>query len=307
MAAGLAREIAWNGIAIRVPRDWNLAAVSDEPGSGYVRVDDEDMPRVEVKWELPKGAPDLEKVKRRLLEQVRRGSKKARAQLMVVEPEEGQSGQGNPDLVTFEWRADVASRVQIQRCKKCKRVTVAQVYMPLEEVRSTLPERVLATLRDHPDDAWVPWSVYEFRFDSPPEFTLAESHMYIGRLELNFARGEETLQFAQWGAADQRLGGEDLSTWVQREFRRELKNHRAEISEQARGEDPGVCVEGRDMAIRTRARAVAAALLKRETARVLRWHMWHCRGANRLYAVRGLLAPSGLGLFAECVERVVCH
>ena len=50
MAEGETTVIGWQGITAWVPADWMLAGVGGDRRQGYLRVDYERMPRLQVKW-----------------------------------------------------------------------------------------------------------------------------------------------------------------------------------------------------------------------------------------------------------------
>jgi len=72
--------VAWQGISVEVPEDWTLGAIGAGERSGYLRLDDRDMPRLEVKWEHAPRGSDPELVVRRFLNMLKRGRKGQRAE-----------------------------------------------------------------------------------------------------------------------------------------------------------------------------------------------------------------------------------
>ena len=40
----------WQGITARLPEDWHLAALGGDRKAGYLRLDDSERPRLEIKW-----------------------------------------------------------------------------------------------------------------------------------------------------------------------------------------------------------------------------------------------------------------
>ena len=53
-----------------VPADWSLAVVDGDRTNGYVRLDDEDIVRLELKWEKPKGRVVLSQIVDRYLQEL---------------------------------------------------------------------------------------------------------------------------------------------------------------------------------------------------------------------------------------------
>ena len=55
--------LGWNGITVELPEDWELSGLSGDDKSGYLRLEDADMPRLELKWsESKQKKPDLQRV-----------------------------------------------------------------------------------------------------------------------------------------------------------------------------------------------------------------------------------------------------
>ena len=40
----------WAGITLSIPDSWEIAGISGDQKAGYLRLDDENMPRLELKW-----------------------------------------------------------------------------------------------------------------------------------------------------------------------------------------------------------------------------------------------------------------
>ena len=56
-------KFGWQGVSMELPANWELGGLSGDYNNGYVRMDDEDMPRMELKWSKSKEKkPDLQKI-----------------------------------------------------------------------------------------------------------------------------------------------------------------------------------------------------------------------------------------------------
>src|SRR4028118_743807 len=53
--------IGWQGLSATTPVEWNLAQYAGNRVRGHLRVDDPDGPRLELLWEQPTKAVDLER------------------------------------------------------------------------------------------------------------------------------------------------------------------------------------------------------------------------------------------------------
>ncbi|MGB9596817.1 MAG: hypothetical protein ACPL7B_11095, partial [Candidatus Poribacteria bacterium] len=56
-------RFGWQGITMEIPSNWELSALSGDYDNGYIRMDDENSPRMELKWsKLREKKPDLQKI-----------------------------------------------------------------------------------------------------------------------------------------------------------------------------------------------------------------------------------------------------
>jgi len=43
-------RVGWQGFTFMLPEDWNIGAIGGDRNEGYLRFEDGDMPRLEIKW-----------------------------------------------------------------------------------------------------------------------------------------------------------------------------------------------------------------------------------------------------------------
>ena len=68
----------WHHLSFERPEDWSIGAVSGDFSTGYLRLDDSEMPRFELRWERTRGRESADQVVARYLKNLAgKGGKKA--------------------------------------------------------------------------------------------------------------------------------------------------------------------------------------------------------------------------------------
>ncbi|HIE09356.1 MAG TPA: hypothetical protein EYP65_05850, partial [Armatimonadetes bacterium] len=202
--------VAWQGISVEVPEDWTLGDIGAGERSGYLRLDDRDMPRLEVKWEHAPRGSDPELVVRRFLNMLKRGRKGQRAEEvrrglpLIPEREERKT-------LCFLWRGNFKGYGAAWFCRECKRAVIAQVLGRADERGlEELAKEVLSSLRDHPEGEETVWSVYGLTVVVPSDWRLLGFRFLTGYLNLKFGRGKDTVTVHRWAMAEHLLSEGDL-------------------------------------------------------------------------------------------------
>ena len=47
--------VGWQGISLHVPEEWNIGGIGGTRDDGYLRLQDADLARVEIKWAQAEG------------------------------------------------------------------------------------------------------------------------------------------------------------------------------------------------------------------------------------------------------------
>lgn len=307
----LQRTVACHGISFQVPSDWNLAALSSQPDSGYLRLDDDQMPRLEVKWLRPSSSalPDLLNVKRRYVASLQRAARKSHSQLILEDESQslGKKGRRARNFLSFRWQASQQGRVVISSCNACGRQVLAQLYAPLGANLTGTADAVFATFRDHSPDHWHTWSIYDLLFKVPADFQLLSQNLLLGRLEFAFQRAAERLVFSQWAVAGTHLAHRSLLEWFQAHLLSRTKGFRLETSETSFRDHPALSIHGQRAGSTVLLGILSAAFTKKQSASHLHWRLWHCPQVNRLFSLQAVLLPPNSSLVDQLVQEVRCH
>ena len=200
-----------------IPRDWKLGAVGGDRKSGYLRIDDERMPRLQVKW-----SPNRIDLIRKRDEYVKRlavGKRRRPTGLEVDAEAKFLSGRGKPgkDFRTFAWRGPQCGYGVLWNCQACGRSLIAQVTWRPEERLHDVARDILTSLEDHDEGGWRTWALDGLAFLAPEKYELGKWRWLTGYLEFNLAQEKRTLKVARWGIVSRILGKHSLSEWYKSE------------------------------------------------------------------------------------------
>ena len=297
----------WQGITVSAPSDWNLAAVGGDMKSGYLRLDDGDMRRLEVKWS--QGVANTEKVLSRYLSQLSRRAK-PRSSVSVERDVKILSRRTKSDkkFTCFRWQApQLRACGAIWYCHTCGRTVVSQVTGTSQENVEDLSRQVLGSLEDHPRKGLSTWALYGLVCRVPETYVLQGQVLKAGYLELEFAKGRNTLRVLRWGMANVALSGKALESWLREQWRRrrDVQTPLAASPSAVRGHD-GLQLSGARRKFMHLPRSFLAQVFRQKAANEFQAKAWHCPASNRIYCVEALGVP-GEPVVDEVVSGLECH
>jgi hypothetical protein len=297
--------IGWQGISARVPVDWTLTAVGGERKSGYLRVDYEQTPRLQVKWS--RRHIDLEKKRDEYVKRLTVGKRRKPTGLEVSTDLKVISKRSKPkkELVTFAWRGQHCGMGVLWNCEVCGRAIIAQVTWPLAEEGRERAQGVLESLEDHSVGGWDSWGVDGLAFLAPEDFELGGWKRMTRYLEIRLARKEETLKVARWGLVPLVLGERSIAQWYRDSFERRRDVRWEGEGREIKGHE-GLWAWGERRRMAGALRAGLARMVGRSPVVKFEARVWHCPESNRLYLVEGLYGDAGEALHGAA-ESILCH
>ncbi|HUU55139.1 MAG TPA: hypothetical protein VMY87_09510 [Armatimonadota bacterium] len=297
--------VGWHGISARVPAEWTLAAVGGDRRSGYIRVDHERMPRLQVKWS--RKHIDLEQKREEYIKRLTVGKRRRATGLEVTTDVKVLSKRSKPkkELVTFAWRGSHCGMGAIWNCEVCGRALIAQVGWPIEEEGREVAQEVLESLDDHGIGGWDTWGVDGLVFLAPTDFELQGWKRMTRYLDLKLVRNQEKLMVARWGMVPLVLGDRSVQAWFEEENRRR-RDVAWQVGEATIRGHEGVRAWGERRRIAGSLRTGLARALKRSPVVQFEARAWHCPESNRLYLVESLHDGKG-GALQGAVESILCH
>jgi len=302
----------WQGITVETPPNWNIGAISGDASGGYVRYDDDEMPRLEIKWSSDKGFVDLNTVIDKYLKDLQKNRKKKAPKVEVdrdvklISKRKRKKG----GLKCFHWQAENEGYGAAWTCRDCSRTVIAQVMAPVgqapEEARE-LAGNVLLSIDDHPTDGWVLWSAYGFSCYAPEDFKVSGQKLMAGLIELEFEKDTEKIKMARWGMANVALKKKTLEQWIGGEAAKELRKHKADREQTSILGHDGLTIEGSNIGGLQLLHRFYLHCTDKPYADRLIARAWHCEETNRIYYVETYVDRANVGLADELVARIECH
>ena len=302
----------WQGITGDVPQDWALGAVDGDWQSGYFRIDDEKVARLEARWTQTKGGFSADRVVKKYLRVVKRDMKKSSRTARISCPcpaidrlgvFEGRKG------VSFSWDGDSHVRGAIWRCESCNRIVFLQLGLKSNNGQE-VASKILRSLKDHPSAGTSLWSVYGLRCHIPSGYQLTSCSLTVGFLQLCFASREfpkRQLEISRWGPARFLLKGRELAEWWTGYL---LSRDEGPTSSAKDGEmHSHVCMTASGELKGGFSPQAKGRVLKLRRLFSIKWcgKAWHCPQSDRVYAVRSTDHPRAFDLVNELAEGGVCH
>lgn len=310
-------KFGWQGIEMELPANWELGGLSGDYNNGYIRMDDESIPRIELKWTKTKDKkPDLHKILDAYFKTMKKrmgpGSSllSIKRDINLVKNEEFFEGR---DVLFYNWKANVRANGAIWHCKECKRTIVVQIMGYIKESILPLTIRILESIHDHPTGHTSLWSAYQLTAEVPRRYQLERRKLMSGYLLLSFADGSRVLNVERYGLANVTLKETDLRTWFRGYYAKMLRKYGfsfKEIEENGQGDDDDVRIEmlGQDKRIIDKIPfspifAIDKILRRKQVASTF----WHCKKSNKIFVVMAMSKRGASELAAQVASSIKCH
>ena len=293
----------WQGISAKVPSDWSLGAIGGEFKSGYLRLDDADRPRLEVKWSA--GAVDLDKALDKYLRSLKKPRRGREISTEVDAHLLAQRARPKKSLRSFRWEAENQAWGVIWSCQVCGRTVVAQVLGRPGEDLAPRAREVLLSLEDHGAEGELTWAVYGLVCRVPEGYALEKHKLMSGYLQLDFAQGHRKLKVSRLGLARLLLGERTLRDWL------ELENiKRRDVSWEASDLElhghPAAQLRGHRRRLGHRLRRATEKLLQLGPPVDFALQAWACPDSNRIYLVESFHHGEP-DVLRRVVNSIPCH
>ncbi len=301
-------RVGWQGLSFTMPDDWNIGAIGGEKAQGYLRYDDGDMPRLEIKWaDAGTGFVDLNKVVEKYLREMSKGKKSRTEVSRDVKLASKRKMRGKKAPQFFAWKGETQGFGAAWFCPDCHKTVILQVMGRLDEPVQAMAEQVILDLEDHPREDWILWSAYGFDFYSPKDFVLASQKLMAGLIEIGLAQGDEQLHASRWGMANVILRRQSLLDWGKRELAKRLKKFDAQYTETTHRGHDAILIEGRTALPQEKLKSFVDHVRGKGFPDRVKALLWHCPESNKLFYVESIVDRENLQLVADVAARVTCH
>jgi hypothetical protein len=307
------REFGWQGIRALIPSDWEIGAISGDHKSGYLRLDDPQMPRLELKWASHRKKPDLDALLDEYFKGLRKEQKKRGGRIRIkrgVDLIKDKHPFQNKEVTFFNWKSDRIRAIGMSWfCHDCRRTLIAQVNGFAGESIRNNAIRIFTSLEDHPTGHFNLWTAYQMSVQVPRRYRLESHKMMSAYLLFSFADGSRKIAVERYGLADVLLKSVSLEDWFRRTYAKDMKGYGFQIHTVS--VDPiheEISLEGRKLRFTDRIPLSALGILdlilrrRRMSARA-----WRCRGSNRIFVVRSIAKLDTSKIVQDIASSIRCH
>lgn len=298
----------WQGLSFRIPEDWNIGAIGGQKEEGYLRYDDGDMPRLEVKWaDAGKSFVDLAKVVEKYLREMSKGKKSKVEVSRDVKLASKRKLRGKKAPQFFSWKGETQGFGAAWFCPDCHKTVILQVMGRLSEPVQEWAEQIITQVEDHPSGDWILWSAYGFDFETPKEFVLASQKLMAGLIEIGLQREAELLTVARWGMANVILRKLSLEEWGKKELAKRLKKFDTSFEQTTFRGHEAIIIEGRTTLPQEKLKSFVDHVRGKGFPDRVRALLWHCPDSNKIFYVEGVVDRENVQLVQDVADRIVCH
>ena len=304
--------LGWSGITLELPEDWELSGLSGDDKSGYLRLEDADMPRLELKWsESKQKKPDLQKVLDDYFKLVRKNYKRKDTNLHIqrnVNLIKDEEFFKDREVVFFNWKGDFRASGVIFHCQTCKRITIVQVMGHLKENIKETTSRILSSVQDHPEGQATLWSAYQLNAEVPRRYRLDKHKLLSGYLLFSFVDGSRKVSIERYGVADVTLKEQDLEEWFRGRYAKAIRGYGFSIESSNGDAEDRLTLIGEETRLVDRVPFGPALaidkIMRRKTFAV---NLWHCHHSNRIYVVQAIAKQDAARTAEEIAASIRCH
>ena len=302
----------WQGITMELPADWEFGGLSGDYDNGYIRMDDENMPRMELKWSRSKEKkPDLNKILDAYFKSMKKRLGASTSGLRIrrdVNLVKNEDFFENRDVVFYNWKAGVRANGAVWHCKECKRIVVVQIMGYLKESILPLTLRILESVHDHPTGHTNLWSAYQLAVEVPRRYRLEKQRLMSGYLLLSFVDGSRVLNIERHGLADVTLRNTDLQSWFRGHYAKILRRYGFSFEEVDDNHDHRVEMLGQEKRLMDHIPlspifAIDKILRRKQIAA----SFWHCIKSNRIFVVMAMSKRGASELVSQVASSIRCH
>lgn len=305
--------VGWQQMYLDTPEEWSIGAVSGNASAGYLRLDDAEMPRVELRWEPAKREEPVDKVVERYLTKLTEKSRKkktapvkVRRNLNLIKDEELLRVR---KIEGFHWEMEGDDPVQaygaLWRCETCSRIVFAQIMGRDHESIFATSTRVLNSLRDHAEGDTAIWALYGLRFEMPASCTLKDYQLLTGRIALRFAADAGEIEVERLSLAEIHLKGRSFESWFEQTCEGDISEREPLPDEGFR--HPGVWASGLAVDPATVHKRLGWLPWRRPRKRRFDRCGWHCPPGNKLISLRRLGEPHRPEALMDIARTLICH
>lgn len=337
----------WAGIQLEIPTTWELSGLSGDQKTGYLRLDDGDMPRLELKWaHTRRKKPDLHATLDEYFKLIRKTYKKGtelsfRRNVNLIKEDEFFKG---GSILGFSWKGNIRANGLIFHTGK--RITIVQVMGRLKENWRPTVLRIFQSITDRSGAPLTLWSAYGLKLGVPKEYKLERQKLLSGYLLFAFVAKPVPFQSAirlakrassrfgnngsiensnisppdkgrlsieRYGPAEVMLNDykdtpNPLEEWFRAKYAKAIRGYGFEVTSTTDSEDERLTLIGQQTRLYDGVPLTSVLVLDKLSKRTaLVFHLWQCNHSNRIYVIQSIGSTDAHSIVQKVAESIECH
>ena len=337
----------WAGIELEIPATWELSGLSGDQKTGYLRLDDPEMPRLELKWaHTRRKKPDLHATLDEYFKLIRKTYKKGaelsfRRNVNLIKEDDFFKGR---TVLGFSWKGSIRANGLIFHTGK--RITIVQVMGRLKENWRPTVLRVFQSIIDRGDAPLTLWSAYGLKLGVPKEYKLERQKLLSGYLLFAFVAKPVRFQSAvrlvklannrlrnngsvevldtsppdkgrlsveRYGPAEVMLSDykdttNPLEAWFRAKYAKAIRGYGFEVTSDTDTEDERLTLIGQQTRLYDGVPLTPVLMLDKLSKRTtLVFHLWRCHQSNRIYVIQSIGSTDARSTVQKVAESIECH
>lgn len=292
----------WQGINIWIPEDWNLSFHTGNFERGYLRINDLNSVRCEIKWEKTEKILPLPLILNNYLKKMKKIAFKKKFDFEFKENLENlKISAQNITYITFWWKSQEECFGIIWYCYICKRIFILQLLSPEKD----LPyKKIISSITCEMEENFNFWNVYNLSLRLPKQYFLKENSFKSGFIYLKFSNNKHNISLFRYALANIALKEKTLSEWFTENFLHIFRIYKTKEEEISLNGHSGIKIEGeRDSILRN----ISGKLLSRfgVDEKFLKVFVWSCENSNRIYVLK--ISGNSKENLEEILKFWKCH
>lgn len=219
-----------------MPEAWDLGKVEGGTNSGYLRIDDLKMQRMEIRWGISRSRYPVSGLVDKYLKRFSGSIENSERDLKNYPGLGGFNG----EYEVFTTKSSTDESVLLsRRCDDCGRIVLVRVIFERDKCDTRLSKRIFASFRDHSDSDRNLWSVFDFSFSIGKKWLVRKSSFLAGRINLGFVYEKkdeafgrnDTLNVERISMAEIVLKGKRVDDWFVHDYLKNRISKKAEKRE----------------------------------------------------------------------------
>ena len=313
-------KFGWAGIVAELPEEWEISGLSGDQNEGYLRLEDEFMPRLELKWSVAKSKrrnPDLHTVLDDYFKIIRKTYKKTKQDLQIkrnVNLIKNDAFFDSYDLVFFTWKGEIQANGLIFFCPATRRITLIQVMgKPKQNVRA-ITEEIFTSVQIEPDDQKLLWTAYNLHVEVPKDYRLDKHQLLSGYLLFSFVNPgsftdrKRRLSIERYGLADVLLKDQTLEDWFRTKYKKAIRGFGFQIESMDQDGVEHLILSGEETRVTDNIPIHSVQLANQIRKRkCFVAHIRHCYESNRIYVIQVVSKTDAVETAKLVADSIAMH